>query len=107
MAISLAWLYLLAAGLAEIGFALSIKNTDGFTRIAPSMLTLIFVVASLWLLAQALQTLPISMAYAVWTGTGVIGTTTVGIIWLGEPAGILRISFLTMIFGGIVGLKMN
>lgn len=102
----MAWLYLSLAGLFEIGWAIGLKYTQGFTRLAPTALTVVSMVISLGLLGLALKTLPVGTAYAVWTGIGTIGTATLGILLLGEPASALRLACIGLIVAGIVGLKL-
>ncbi|TAI62184.1 quaternary ammonium compound efflux SMR transporter SugE [Bradyrhizobium sp. Leo170] len=100
------WTILLVAGLLEIGWAIGLKYTEGFTRLVPSVLTLLSMVGSIVLLGLALKTLPIGTAYAVWTGIGAVGTAMLGIILFGEPATALRLSSIGLIVAGIVGLKL-
>ena len=100
------WILLVAAGLFEIGWAVGLKYTQGFTRLWPSLGTVLAMVISLGLLAIALRELPVGTAYAVWTGIGAIGTAAVGMIWLGEPVQGLRIFCIALIGAGIVGLKL-
>jgi quaternary ammonium compound-resistance protein SugE len=102
----MAWLWLVAAGVLEIGWAIGLKHTDGFTRLWPSVGTVACMVASLSLLGLALKDLPVGTAYAVWTGIGTIGTATLGMLLLGEPATALRILCIGLIAAGIVGLKL-
>jgi quaternary ammonium compound-resistance protein SugE len=102
----MAWLFVLVAGLFEVAWAIGLKRTDGFTRLWPSVLTLIGMGISFVLLAAAMRTLPAGTAYAVWTGVGVVGTALVGIVWLGEPATAARVASLLLIAIGIVGLKL-
>ncbi|MDI4235873.1 quaternary ammonium compound efflux SMR transporter SugE [Bradyrhizobium sp. 31Argb] len=102
----MAWTILLIAGLMEIGWAIGLKYTEGFTRLVPSVLTLLSMVGSIVLLGLALKTLPIGTAYAVWTGIGAVGTAMLGIILFGEPATALRLSSIGLIVAGIVGLKL-
>ncbi len=102
----MAWLYLLVAGLFEIGWAIGLKYTHGFTRLVPSALTLASMVVSLGMLGLALKHLPVGTAYAVWTGIGTVGTAILGIWLLGEPAGALRLACIGLIVAGIVGLKL-
>jgi quaternary ammonium compound-resistance protein SugE len=102
----MAWLLLFIAGLMEVGWAIGLKYTDGFTRLVPSALTLVAMAASLGLLGLALKTLPIGTAYAVWTGIGAVGTALLGIMLLGEPATALRLLCIGLIVSGIVGLKL-
>jgi quaternary ammonium compound-resistance protein SugE len=102
----MAWSILFAAGILEIGWAIGLKFTEGFTRLVPSVLTLASMAASILLLGLALKTLPIGTAYAVWTGIGAVGTALLGIILLGEPATALRLASIGLIVAGIVGLKL-
>lgn len=103
----MSWIVLFAAGLFEIGWAVGLKFTDGFTRLWPSLATAASMVVSLGLLAMALRTLPLGTAYAVWTGIGAVGTVIFGIAVLGETASPARLAFLAMIVAGIAGLKMT
>jgi len=100
------WLVLAAAGLLEIGWAIGLKYTDGFTRLVPSVLTLAAMAGSIILLGLALKTLPIVTAYAVWTGIGAVGTALLGIILFDEPATAARLVSIGLIVSGIVGLKL-
>jgi quaternary ammonium compound-resistance protein SugE len=102
----MAWIILLLAGLTEVGWAVGLKYTEGFTRLVPSVLTVICMAASLGLLGLALKTLPIGTAYAVWTGIGTIGTALLGIALFGESAGALRLACIGLIVAGIAGLKL-
>jgi quaternary ammonium compound-resistance protein SugE len=102
----MAWLLLLIAGLLEVGWAVGLKYTEGFTRLVPSVLTLACMAASVGMLALALKTLPMGTAYAVWTGIGAVGTAILGIVLFGDPAGIARIGCIGLIVAGIVGLKL-
>jgi len=102
----MAWLYLFVAGLFEVGWAIGLKYTNGFTRLVPTLFTGISMVVSLGLLGLALKSLPVGTAYAVWTGIGTIGTAILGIALLGEPAGVLRLVCIALIVAGIVGLKL-
>lgn len=101
----MAWLALFVAGLFEIGWAIGLKYTEGFSRLVPTLLTGGSMVVSLGLLGLALKTLPVGTAYAVWTGIGTIGTATLGILLLGEPATAMRLLCIGLIVAGIVGLK--
>ena len=98
--------YLMLAGLFEIGWAIGLKYTDGFTRIVPSILTAISMVVSVLLLGLALKTLPVGTGYAVWTGIGTVGTALLGIYLLGEPATATRLVCIGLIVAGIIGLKL-
>ena len=102
----MAWLYLTLAGLFEIGWAIGLKYTNGFTRLVPTLLTVASMAVSLGLLGLALKTLPVGTAYAVWTGIGSVGTVILGIALLGEPATAARLGCITLILAGIVGLKL-
>ncbi|WP_305041631.1 quaternary ammonium compound efflux SMR transporter SugE [Geoalkalibacter sp.] len=101
----MAWMQLVIAGLFEVLWAVGLKFTQGFTRIVPSVLTLAAMGVSFWFLTQALRTLPVGTAYAVWTGIGAVGTAVVGMLFLGEPRTALRIFFIALIVVGIAGLK--
>lgn len=102
----MAWFLLLCAGVLEIGWAVGLKYTDGFTRPLPTAATLAAMIASMALLAMAVRDLPLGTAYAVWTGIGTVGTVIFGIAFLGEPANALRLACILLIIGGIMGLKM-
>ena len=100
------WIILILAGLLEVGWAVGLKYTQGFTRLGPSILTLSAMTASVLLLGLALRALPLGTAYAVWTGIGTVGTVIWGIMVLDEPANAARLACIAMIVGGIVGLKL-
>ena len=102
----MAWFILVVAGLCEIGWAIGLKYTEGFTRLVPSVLTLAAMAGSVILLGLALKSLPIGTAYAVWTGIGAVGTAALGIVLFGEPASALRLASIGLIVAGIVGLKL-
>lgn len=102
----MAWILLTLAGLFEIGWAIGLKYTQGFTVLVPSVLTLIAMTVSVVLLGLAVRDLPIGTAYAVWTGIGSVGTAILGIILFGDPATALRLACIAMIVAGIVGLKV-
>ncbi len=102
----MAWLYLLIAGLFEIGWAVGLKYTEGFTRLWPSVWTIAALAVSMALLATAVRELPIGTAYAVWTGIGAVGTAILGIILFAEPATALRLGSIALIVAGIIGLKL-
>ncbi|MBR0648470.1 quaternary ammonium compound efflux SMR transporter SugE [Roseomonas terrae] len=101
------WLYLLAAGLSEIGWAVGLKYTEGFTRPLPTILTVVSMIVSLFLLGLALRTLPLGTAYAIWTGIGTVGTVVLGIVLFGEAATAMRLACVGLILAGIVGLKLS
>lgn len=102
----MAWAVLFAAGLLEIGWAIGLKYTEGFSRLVPSLLTLAAMAGSVLLLGLALKTLPIGTAYAVWTGIGAVGTALLGIALFGDPATAARLASIGLIVAGIVGLKL-
>ena len=102
----MAWTYLILAGLCEIVYAAMLKLTEGFTKPLPTAIFFIAIVASFILLARAAREIPIGTAYAVWSGVGVAGTAMVGILLYDEPATALRLLFLVMLLGSIVGLKL-
>lgn len=101
----MAWGILLLAGLLEIGWAVGLKYTEGFTRLWPTLGTVAALIASMALLGVALRTLPLGTAYAVWTGIGTIGTAILGIVLFSEPATAIRLVCIGMIVAGILGLK--
>ncbi|KZD24315.1 quaternary ammonium compound efflux SMR transporter SugE [Tardiphaga sp. 215_C5_N2_1] len=102
----MAWLLLFIAGLLEVGWAVGLKYTEGFTRLVPSVLTLISMTASVGMLALALKELPMGTAYAVWTGIGAVGTAALGMYLFGDPATVARITCIGLIVAGIAGLKL-
>ena len=102
----MAWALVILAGIIETGWALGLKSSHGFTRPLPSLLTLIGMVASFWLLAKAMQTLPVGTAYAVWTVIGTIGTVLLGILLFQDAVNAPRLLCLGLILVGIVGLKI-
>jgi quaternary ammonium compound-resistance protein SugE len=102
----MAWTLLIIAGMLEIGWAIGMKYTEGFTRLWPSVWTIAAMILSVYLLAVAVKTLPIGTSYAVWTGIGAAGTAILGIILLSEPATITRLACIGLIVAGIAGLKL-
>ena len=102
----MAWAVLFTAGLLEIGWAIGLKYTEGFTRPVPSVLMLASMIGSIVLLGLALKSLPVGTGYAVWTGIGTVGTALLGIALFGEPATALRLISIGLIVSGIVGLKL-
>jgi quaternary ammonium compound-resistance protein SugE len=102
----MAWFYLAIAGLLEVGWAIGLKYTEGFSKLVPSALTIAAMVASVFLLGLALRDLPVGTGYAVWTGIGAVGTAILGIVLFAEPATALRLGSIALIVGGIIGLKL-
>lgn len=103
----MAWVYLIAAGLFECGWAIGLKYTEGFTRLWPSLATLAAMAISFWLLSIAMKTIPVGTAYAVWTGIGAVGVAILGMVLFQEPKEVARIFCLILIVAGIVGLKIT
>src|SRR3712207_9253551 len=103
----MAWLYLFVAGLMEVGWAVGLKYTEGFTRLWPSVWTGAALVLSMVLLAAAMRTLPLGTAYAIWTGVGAVGTAALGILLFGESASAARLACVGPIVAGLVGLKLT
>ncbi len=101
------WIVLVVAGLFEIGWAIGLKYTDGFTRLWPSVGTVLAMIVSLGLLGVAMKSLPVGTSYAVWVGVGAVGTAILGIVLLGEPVTAGRLFSLALIIAGIVGLKLS
>ena len=100
------WIILFVAGLFEVGWAIGLKYTDGFTRLWPTVWTAISMLISIWLLGVAMKTLPVGTAYAIWVGVGAVGTAILGIVLLGEPVNPGRVISLALIVAGLVGLKL-
>lgn len=103
----MAWALLVVAGLLEVGWAIGLKYTEGFTKLWPSVATIVAIIGSMYLLAVAARTLPIGTAYAVWVGIGSVGTVILGIALFGEPLTPLRGLFLAMLVVAILGLKFT
>jgi quaternary ammonium compound-resistance protein SugE len=100
------WILLIVAGIFEVGWAIGLKYTEGFTRLVPTLLTVASMVVSLGLLGLALRDLPVGTAYAVWTGVGAVGTAAFGIALFGDPATVGRLGCIGLIVAGIAGLKL-
>lgn len=100
------WLYLTIAGFFEVFWAVGLKFSHGFTKILPSVLTVIGMLASFYFLSLALKKLPLSIAYAVWTGIGTVGTVLFGVLYFGESISLAKIICVSMIVGGIMGLRI-
>jgi quaternary ammonium compound-resistance protein SugE len=105
MSLSLAWLALVVAGLLDVAWAVSMKYTEGYTRLGWSLVSLALLGAFVFLLGRALQVLPVGTAYAVWTGIGALGTVVMGVLLFGETLNPLKIGGITLVLAGIVALK--
>ena len=103
----MAWIYLLFAGLLEIVWAVSMKQSEGFTKLGPSLVTLVAMVASFGLLSLSMKTLPLGTAYTIWTGIGAVGAFVVGIVFLGEQVSPMRIGAAVLIVSGLVLMKLS
>ncbi|BET10471.1 quaternary ammonium compound efflux SMR transporter SugE [Pandoraea sputorum] len=103
----MAWILLVCAGFLEVAWAVGLKYTQGFSRLVPSVFTIVSMVGSVWLLAVAVRTLPLGTAYAIWTGIGAVGAFVLGIVLFGESASAARIASVTLILAGLVGLKLT
>ncbi|HCL6101193.1 quaternary ammonium compound efflux SMR transporter SugE [Enterobacter cloacae subsp. cloacae] len=103
----MSWIILVIAGLLEVVWAIGLKYTHGFTRLTPSVITVIAMIVSIVLLSWAMRSLPVGTAYAVWTGIGAVGAAITGILLLGESASLARIASLALIVCGIIGLKLS
>ena len=102
----MAWIYLFIAGLFEIGWAVGLKYTEGFTKLWPSLITIATMILSFYFLSTAVKTIPIGTAYAIWTGIGAVGTAIFGMILFGESKEFIRLIFIFLIVIGIIGLKI-
>ncbi|ALH79668.1 DMT family transporter [Sphingopyxis macrogoltabida] len=103
----MAWVYLGIAGLLEIVWAFAMKQSDGFTRLGPSIVTLVAMIGSFVLLSLSMKSLPLGTAYTIWTGIGAVGAFLVGILWLGEQANAMRIAAALLIVGGLLLMKLS
>ena len=103
----MAWVYLVLAGVLEVVWAMGLKYSEGFSRLWPSVVTVVAMVASFWLLATALKQIPLGTGYAVWVGIGAVGTALLGMLVLKEPATVARLVCIGLIVAGIVGLKLT
>ncbi len=101
------WIYLVIAGILEVGWAVGLKYTDGWSKLYPSIITVIGMITSFYFLSLALKTLPIGTAYAIWTGIGAVGTAILGMVLFDEPRDVLRILCVLLIVAGIGGLKLT
>ena len=102
----MAWIILFIAGLLEVGWAIGLKYTEGFTRLWPSVWTIVAMIVSVGMLGIAMKSLPVGTAYAVWVGIGAVGTVVLGILLFGESTSALRLASVALIIAGIVGLKL-
>jgi quaternary ammonium compound-resistance protein SugE len=102
----MAWVILVLAGLFEVGWAIGLKYTQGFSRLWPTIWTVLAMIISLWLLGIAMKSLPVGTAYSIWVGVGAVGTVVLGIVLLGEPANAARLVSVALIMAGIIGLKI-
>lgn len=107
MSITWAWIVLSIAGLLEVCWAIGLKYTEGFTKLGPSVFTLVTLAGSMFLLAKASQVLPIGTAYGVWVGIGALGAAVLGILLFNEPASLVRVCFLALLLISIIGLKLT
>jgi quaternary ammonium compound-resistance protein SugE len=103
----MSWIYLFIAGVLEVAWAIGLKYTDGWSKLYPSILTVIGMIASFYFLSLALKTLPIGTAYAVWTGIGTVGAAVLGIILFDEPRDAVKVICILLILGGVAGLKLT
>lgn len=101
------WIILFVAGLLEVVWALLLKQSEGFSRPGPTIGFLVALFLSMFLLSQALKSLPVGTAYAIWTGIGAAGTAILGILWLGESRDLLKLISLVLLIGGIIGLRLS
>ena len=101
------WLWLIIAGLLEVAWAVGLKYTDGFSRLWPTVATVVLMLGSFWCLAQAVKVLPLGSSYAIWTGIGAVGTAIAGMLLFKEPATVARLVCIGLIVSGIAGLKMT
>lgn len=102
----MAWVILVVAGLFEVGWAIGMKYTEGFTRLWPTVWTVLGMVISVWLLGIAMKSLPAGTAYSVWVGVGAVGTVILGIVLLGDPVNAARLISVALIVAGIIGLRL-
>ena len=102
----MAWVILVVAGLFEVGWAIGLKYTEGFSRLWPTVWTALAMIISLWLLGLAMKSLPVGTAYSIWVGVGAVGTVILGIVLLDEPANASRLVSVALIVAGIIGLKL-
>lgn len=104
---SMPWVWLIIAGILEVAWAIGLKYTDGFSRLWPTIATVVLMLGSFWCLAQAVRVLPLGTSYAIWTGIGAVGTAIAGIVLFKEPATAARLACIVLIVAGIAGLKLT
>jgi quaternary ammonium compound-resistance protein SugE len=104
--VGISWIYLIVAGLMETGWAVGLKYTEGFSKLFPSVVTVVCMIGSFYFLSKSLTELPLGTAYAFWTGIGIIGTVVMGIVLFGESKDMPRILSILLILGGIIGLRI-
>jgi quaternary ammonium compound-resistance protein SugE len=102
----MAWIILVLAGLFEVVWAIGLKYTEGFTRLWPTILTVLAILISVWLLGVAMKSLPAGTAYSIWVGVGAVGTVILGILLFNEPANVMRLFSVALIVAGVIGLKL-
>ncbi|SFE03667.1 quaternary ammonium compound efflux SMR transporter SugE [Nitrosomonas sp. Nm166] len=102
----MAWVILVTAGLFEVVWAIGLKYTEGFTRLWPTLGTILAIIISLWLLGIAMKSLPVGTAYSIWVGVGAVGTVILGIVLFDEPANAARLVSIALIIAGVIGLKL-
>ncbi|GBF51213.1 sugE protein [Leptospira ryugenii] len=103
----MSWIYLMLAGIFEIGFATTLKLSNNFTKLWPSIIFIISITLSFYFLEKSIEKIPIGTAYAIWTGIGAVGTVFIGILFFKEPASVMRIFFLVTLVGSVIGLKLT
>jgi len=102
-----AWIYLVVAGALEVAWAFAMKQSAGFSRLTPTVITLVTMVASFWLLSLAMKALPLGTAYLIWTGIGAVGAFVLGIVFLGEPLNAMRVVAATLVVAGMILMKLS
>ena len=105
--VTMAWIYLCIAGLLEVGWAVGLKYTEGWTRLWPSVLTIVTMIASMYCLALAVRVIPLGTGYAIWTGIGAVGTALCGVVLFAESASPARLACIALIVVGVIGLKVT
>ncbi|WP_078412303.1 DMT family transporter [Priestia abyssalis] len=103
----MAWIYIIMAGLLEIIWVIGLKYSHGFTKMIPSIITIIIIIFSFFLLSKALHSIPLGTGYAIFTGLGTVGTVVIGMLFWGEPINLLKVFFVALMIAGIIGIKMS